>query len=170
MSTHRVQWRSLRNKVSLSYTDLSNADTFYYTVDKKCRHAPLSASPQPPFNTGTESPQAAVHSERLLPVPVPGPRNPAQNSLCPATACTLPESCLEGHTTSSCCFCKAPCVPGPWRTLALSSTCCLRTHPHHQTRFAQSPAWTRGWPTACTATPDQLQPDQTSKHLCYLMS
>ena len=139
MSTHCVHWRSWRNKVSLSYTDLSNADTLYYTMYKKCRHAPLLASPQPPFNTGTKSPQAAVHSERLLPAPVPGSRNSAQKSLCPATACAFPASCLEGHTMSNCCFCKPPCVPWLWRTLAPSSICCLHIHPHHQMRLAQSP-------------------------------
>ena len=142
-STHYVHWRSLRNKVSLSYTDLSNADTFYYTIYKKCRHASLLVSPQPPFNMGTESSQAATHSERLLPVPVPGSRNSAQNSLCLATACTLPESCLQGHTMSSCFFCKPPCVPWLWRTLAPTSICYPYTSPHHQMRLARSPAWLR---------------------------
>lgn len=70
----------------------------------------LLVSPQPPFNTGAKSPQAAVHAERLLPAPVPGWRNFTQKSLCPATACTFPASCLEGHTMSSCCFCKPPCA------------------------------------------------------------
>lgn len=169
MSTHCVQWRSLRNKVSLSYTDLSNADTFYYTVYKKCRHAPLLVSPQPPFNMGTESPQAAMHSERLLPVPVPGSRNSTEQPL-PCHCLHFPWKLPGGSHNEQLLLLQPPCVPWPWRTLALSSTCCLHTHPHHQMRFAQSPAWTWGWPTACTATPDQLQPDQTSKHLCYLMS
>lgn len=170
LSAHCVHWRSLRNKGSLSYADLPDVDTFYYTIYKKYRHARLLVSPQP-FQHGNQSSHEAVHSERLLlPVPEPGPRRSAQKTLCPATAWTSPASCLDGHTMSCCCFCKPPCVP------CIAKGSCFCQHLFSQYTFTVPVAgcllpcmYLRWWPTACPATPDQLQSDQTSKLLCDLM-
>ena len=100
MSTHCVHWRSWRNKVSLSYTDFSNADTLYYTMYAKCRHAPLLASPQPPGSCALwKTPACArtwvkkLHTEEPL----------------PCHCLHLPAGCLEAHTMSNCC-CEPPRV------------------------------------------------------------